>query len=176
MKWNEILILTIKTTNAEYQKEVIEIGISKFNVKSLRRYDFVSFFVKPEKTFITETCSKYTGITPSDVADGVSFFDLCDFLKEVYNSRNIPWAGYGNLVETVLKRQCRENNIEYPLSDRFINIRHLFPLVFSQEEELPLKEALKKLNIPAASNSCEDDVLNIGILLAEVLRGGIIFK
>lgn len=176
MKWNEVVLVTIKTTSYESQKEIIEIGLCNFNVKSLRRYDPISLFVKPLKTKVTEQCTQVTGITASDVSDAVSFCDLCDFMQQTYKTNEKPWASYGNFAEIIFKKQCHENNIEYPLSDRFINIRHYFPLIFSQENEIPLREALHKLDIPAGSNSCEDDVLNMGILLAEVLRGGALLK
>lgn len=172
MKWNEIVLVTIKTTSHESRKEIIEVGLCNFDVKTLRRYDPISLFVKPMTTKVSEHCTRITGISPSDVVDAISFYELCAFMHEVYGTYDKPWASYGNFAEVVFRRQCEENGMMNPLSDRFINIRHMFPLVFAEDAEMPLRDALARLEIAAAGNSCEDDVLNTGILLAKVLRGG----
>lgn len=174
MKWNEMVLVTIKTTSHETRKEIIEIGLCKFDVKTLKRREPLSLFVKPINTKITEYCTNITGVHHSDVIDAVSFFDLCDFMQEVYNTKNVPWASYGNFADIVFKRQCEDYNIDNPLSNRFINLRHFFSLTFNQNEEISLNEALNILEIPVWSNTCEDEVLNLGILLASVLNNKIV--
>ncbi len=180
MNWHEIVLITIKTTDENPKKEIIEIGLCNFNVKSLRKYDPISFFVKPTNSIITPECSKRTGIGAEDVSSAPNFFELCSFMRENYQTHKKPFASYGNFVELIFKDQWdKENDMrcpDYPLSNRFVNIRHLFPLVFAQKDEIGLKEALSKLKIPTSSNSCEDDVLNLGILFGEILRGGPLMK
>ena len=178
MNWNEVNLISIKTTKPKDEshiREVIEIGICKFNAKSLRRYEPLAFFVKPEVSCISDACTKFTGISVDDVDSAVSFSEACEFIKENYDTENKPWAAYGNFVEKIIKTQCDQTKSSFPFSDRFINLRHQFPLAFSQNKEEPnLHQALKRLGVFVSSNSCEDDVLNLGILFCEILRGGIL--
>lgn len=170
MNWKEILLISIKTTSHNSRKEVIEIGICNFDCLTRKKYDPVSLFVKPITTRVTDHCTKITGIAAEDVSDAATFLDVCNFLIENYDSKNRPWASYGNFAETVIRRQCEDNNLEFPLSERFINLRYLFSLFNNLDEEVALNEALAKVSVNVGSNSSEDDVLNIGILLAKILE------
>lgn len=171
MNWEELLLVSIKTTSHDSKKEIIEIGVCNFETKTGKKYDLVSFFVKPIYSRVTEHCTKITGVTASDVSDAVSFFDMCNFLKENYDSKNKPWASYGNFAESIIRRQCFEQDIEFPFSDRFLNLRHVSALMFFTEGEVSLKDSLVNFGILAGNNTCEDDVLNSGIVLAKILNG-----
>lgn len=168
MNWKEILLVSIKTTSHETKKEIIEIGVCNFDIKTNKKYDLVSFFVKPIYTKVTDHCTKITGVAASDLSDAVSFFDMCSFLKENYDSHKKPWASYGNFAEIIMKRQCYDQGIECPFSDRFLNLRHLASLMIF-ENEISLIESMIELGIPTSGNTCEDDVLNSGIILAKIL-------
>lgn len=176
MKWNEVILVAVKTTSHETKKEIIEVGLCKFDTLSCKKSDSISLFVQPIKTKINDYCTKVTGITEDDVRHAITFFELCEFMRKYYGTEDKPWASYGNLAETVFKRQCEENFVLNPLSDRFINLRHLFALFCSKDSEINLRDALLKYNIDVPGNSAEDDVLNIGILFTKMLRDAPLFK
>lgn len=166
MQWDEILLISVKTTSHE-EKEIIEFGIGLFDLKEVRLKESVSFFVKPTKK-LTQYCSNVTGVAASDLSDAANFFDLYEFVQKNFNSQKIPWASYGNLAEVVLKSQCKQKNLEFLLSDRFLNLRHFFAF-FCGDQEVSIDELLFKFGISVGSKTCEDDIYNCAILLKLIL-------
>ena len=51
--------------------------------------------VKPERSRVSEFCTKLTTLTQKDVDKGMPFSEACDVLKKVYSSKNRVWASYG---------------------------------------------------------------------------------
>jgi inhibitor of KinA sporulation pathway (predicted exonuclease) len=170
INYDSILVVQIKTTCPK--EEIIEFGACLFKTKTLRAYEPFGVIVKPDCE-TAEFCSAQTDITPEDVASGVSFCELMEYLQDIYKPYERPWASYGNLAEQTIRRQCVDNGISYPMSDRFLNIKNLMPIMFGLQEEIDLSGAIKKLklNIPEALDS-QDEVLNASIVLGEILRGG----
>ena len=176
VKYDDIFIVQIKTTCREVndslsKKEVIELGGCFLNVRSLASRDPFSLIVKPS-TNLTEFCIRKTGITPEDVSSGVDFCDLLDFLRE-QSVDSMPWASYGSFAQHVLRSQCGRDSESLPLSDRFLNIKSLFPIIYNLKHELSLKSAMKELDIPVPGEGMDsrDEALNVSILLKELLRG-----
>ena len=175
IKYDDVLIVQIKTTckdagDSLRDKELIEIGGCFLNAKSLSARDPFSVIVKPSVN-LTQYCIEKTGITPEDVSSGVDFLELLSFLEE-YNVNSMPWASYGSFAQHVFLNQCRQASKPFPFSDRFLNIKSLFPLIFNLPYELSLKEAIKKLDIKVSlEGDSMDDALNVSILFKEIMRG-----
>lgn len=164
------LIIQAKTTHAESikDKEIIEIGACLLDHGTLLPYEPFSVFIKP-KGKISKYCTKVTGISPEDVSSGASLYDAIDAINEIYDLKEDPkpWASFGFLVCDLLNRQC---NGFLPQS-KFMNIRHLFPYVFSSDPNISLKQAanIANLNLPDASD-LQDEVLNSALIFAACLK------
>lgn len=173
--YEDIFIVQVKTTCREVNdslrdKEVIEFGGCFLNVSSLVSRDPFSIIVKPSNN-LTQFCIDKTGLSPEDVASGVDFVDLVDFLKDQEVDK-MPWASYGSFAQHVVANQCRKNSLSVPMSDRFLNIKSLLPLMFNLKQELSLRGATRELDLGVSdARDCRDEVLNVAILLKEILRG-----
>lgn len=176
IQYDSIFVCQLKTTcyqNDESfnNKEVIEFGGCLLNIKTLQTYDPFSLIVKPNGE-VTPYCTKRTGLTPDDVSSGVSFIDLLGYIEEVYGISSRPWASYGSFAKHVLEIQCQKENIIFPLSDRFLNVKSLFPVIFNLYQEVSLRDALKKLSLEIPDgDDCRDDAINTSIVLRESMRG-----
>lgn len=168
MKWNEVLIVSLKTTSHQSKKEIIEFGIGEFSIKDRRLTEKMSVFVKPQASKLTDFCSNMTGVTASDLSDAVSFFDLYEFVSTNFDSKNLPWVSYGNFAETVLKRQCADNSLDFLMSERFLNLRHFFSFL-NNSEEMNIQNTLAEMGVCAGGSSCEDEIYNCAIIMKKML-------
>lgn len=180
IKYDEIFITHIKTTcwgkdESLSKKEIIEFGGCLLNVKTLRTSESINLLVKPKEK-ISDFCSIRTGLTQGDVESGIKFSELIDYIKETYMPENRAWASYGSFTQHVFKKQCQKNDIAFPFSDRYINVKSFFPLIYNLEQETSLKGAMKRMKIDVPTEGVHydsmDDALNIAIVLKECLRGG----
>lgn len=176
VEYDEIFIAQIKTTCWENDeslknKEIIEFGGCLLNIRTLRTSDPINLLIKPNKE-ISKFCTKKTGISSEDAKVGISFEELIPFIVENYEVAKRPWASYGSFAKHVFRNQCKKNNIKYPFSDRYLNIKSWLPVIFTLKHEVSLKEAIKRLqlDIPNSQDSM-DDALNAAIVLKEALRG-----
>lgn len=168
MIWNQILLLSLKTTPEE-KKEIIEIGIGLFKLQEKRLEESVSLFVKPTKNVkITDKCTKITGIAASDVSDAANFFDVYSFIENNFDSKKTPWICYGNFAKNMLEQQCENFNLEFLMSDKCINLRH-FITILNGGHDLSLVDNLEKIGVSWAGRSCEDEVCDMAILLKSIL-------
>lgn len=177
VNYDDIIVVQIKTTckakdEKLASKEIIELGACLLDVNTLRTKNAFSILVRPNQE-ITKFCTERTGLTLEDISSGVSFCEAISFLEDAYgNVGAMPWASYGSFAKHVIEKECSNKKIENPLSDRFLNIKSLFPIIFSLRQEVSLREAIRKLEIeiPEGKDS-RDDALNAAIVLKETVRG-----
>lgn len=176
-KFNNILILDAEATCSEPQlpfQEIIEIGVCSMHIKSLKISDPISILVKPTKTEITEYCTNLTGITKEDVESGSSLEDAFEFLKEEFNSRNVPWASWGNWDRRQIEKEAADKELKYPMSGAHLDIKTMFSIVFGLSESCALNKAMELLGLKfkGIQHNAGDDAYNAALTLKEALRGG----
>lgn len=174
--YDSVLVAHIKTTcnrdNEDLkEKQVIEFGACLLNLGTLRAHEPFSVLIKPTKE-ISQYCTKRTGIAPEDISSGASFFDAMEAVRDMFDSNAHPWASYGTFAHDILRRQCADMKVLYPFSNRFLDVKSLFAMMFNLTNEVSPKEAMRKLNLhlPEAKDS-QDEALNAALILSECFRG-----
>lgn len=181
IKYDEVLILDLETTcwapgekPENQESEIIEIGICKLNCKSLKIYDKMSLIVRPENSTVSPYCQELTGLSQEVVEKGVTLFRACEFLKEEYQSNKRSWASWGAYDKHILETQCKLKNVSFPLTNRHINVKPLFSIIFNLPHDYNVINALKllKMNFEGRQHRGGDDAYNVAKIFAECLRGG----
>ncbi len=176
MKFDQIIVVDIEATcwekpRTEHISEIIEIGISPIDTKSGNILETRDIIVKPEHSEISEFCTKLTTLTQEDVDSGISFKDACDILVNEYNSKKYAWGSYGHYDKNQFEAQCKRENIDYPFSKSYVNIKLLLSLRYSLKKYMDMKKALHFLDIPliGTHHRANDDSRNIAHILSKIL-------
>ena len=156
------------------ESEIIELGLSLLNLKSMRVHGKRQFFVRPMRSSVSEYCENKTGITNKVLEKGYEFEEVCDILKEVLRTHKRPWAAFGESERKILEKQCREFDVPFPFTSRFINIQMMVPVIFGLTKELNFEEALSAASVSKEERqSGADDAWNAAHILKEVIVGGV---
>ena len=176
MKFDQIIVIDIESTCWEDPQisdlgEIIEIGISPINTKSGDVLETKDIIVKPERSKVSEFCTRLTTLTQDDVDSGITFKEACNILINECNSKKYIWASYGNYDKHQFYDQCKRENIEYPFTKAHINIKLLFALKYSLKREVGMDRALKLLGMPLIGTHHRggDDSRNIANILSKIL-------
>ncbi len=176
MKYDKILVVDVEATcwkeySPENINEIIEIGISTIDTKSKKIIESRSIIVKPEHSKVSEFCTELTTLTQKDVDSGISFKSACDIIVNEYNSKLYTWGSYGFYDKNQFEKQCKRENIEYPFSNAYINVKLLFALKYSMRKDVGMAKALKIMKIPLIGTHHRgvDDSKNIATILSKIL-------
>lgn len=167
MKSENLVLIAVRTTCETYQqkineKEIIEIGLCLLEQNG-KRHEPISFFIKPKKRSVSEHCTRITGITPEDARNGATIEEVYDYFRRAYASHTLPWACYGTFTRQCLDASTNYNSNKLPLSSNWTNLQKEFAKQFNLD--CGLKAAMTKIGLKEIPNlSCEDEVLNMGIL------------
>lgn len=181
VNYDNIVVLNTESTCWEdgtkpkhEEQEIIEIGVCLLNVKTLQVHSDKRLIIKPEKSTISEYCFDLTGLSNDIVSKGISLGDACEILKNIYKTKNRVWASYGEYDKKMFNYYCKENKIEYPFNNRFINVKSMFPIVFGIGKELSLSSAMKTSDIfeEELGHCAGENVINVANILCEIIRGG----
>jgi len=179
MKYNIINVIDIECTCWNKSKpqtnisEIIEIGISEFEVATGNIISSHGIYITPKNSKVSEYCYNLTGITQELLdKDAISFEKACDILQKQYQSKQRVWASYGHYDLRMFEDQCYRENINYPFGGKWINVKTLFALKCKLSKEVGMADALKIKNIQLEGrhHSGKDDSYNIAKLLKEILK------
>ena len=153
--------------------EIIEIGLSVLDVKSLTIEDSVSYIVKPRHSKISSFCTKLTTITQEMVDNGEDLKVVTPKIIKKYGSQRYLWASYGEYDKNQMKHYCNMHNAIYPFSDMHLNLK-TFASMFYGIKEVGMEELLKNLDIPLEGTHHRgvDDSYNLAKILIEILKKG----
>lgn len=175
-----ILVIDVEATCWEgqpppgEQAEIIEIGWALLDVPEgvILRAD--TLLVKPERSRVSEFCTRLTTLTLEQVASGLMFADACRFLEDELGSRSATWASYGEYDRRQFRRQCEAYGVPYPFGETHLNVKNLFALIHALPREVGMAGALKLLDRPlfGTHHRAGDDARNIAGLLASLLSHG----
>lgn len=173
-----IVLVATRTTCEDFhqnvnQKEIIEVGLCLFEPSSGRKYEPVSVFVKTAKKKISKHCQAITGISQKDSDGGVSLDIAFEFFEDVYDTKKYTWGSYGHFTKEALESGAKAKNVKLPFGLNYINIQKEYSATLNYHAECGMKTALSMLGLKNISNlSCEDEVLNLGIIYNEILKKG----
>lgn len=176
-KLDQILVVDIEATCWEKkpppdgESEIIEIGICTLDIISGERLEKNSILVKPERSNVSDFCTKLTTLTQAQVDTGISFADACKVLKNNYLSQQRIWASYGEYDRKQFERQCQSQNISYPFGSRHINVKTLFGIIYALPYEVGMAQALELMHLPLEGTHHRggDDAGNIAQILSQLI-------
>lgn len=171
-----ILVIDIEATcwqdkippvQKKQKNEIIEIGICVLDTATGERLARDSIIVKP-KSEVSEFCTKLTTLTQADVAQGISLKAACEILQRQYQSKQRTWASYGAYDQKQFEKECLEKGIDYPFSEKHINVKKLVAERLKLKKSVGMAAALRKLDFPLEGTHHRgvDDAWNIAKILA----------
>ncbi len=175
---DRILVIDVEATcwekspPAGEESEIIEIGICTLDIATRQRLEKESILIKPERSQVSEFCTKLTTLTQNQVNEGITFSEACTIFKKKYLAKERIWASYGDYDRKQWQRQCESRQIKYPFSPSHINVKSLFAIIHKLPKEVGMAEALALLNLPleGVHHRGGDDAWNIGLILAKLLN------
>ena len=152
--------------------EIIQVGISVIHVPSATIEQSESIFVRPERSEVSEFCTKLTGITQEQANAGVKFADLAHKLEKKFDGKDYLFASYGDYDRSMFDRMCRMHEVRYPFGSRHLNIKTLLAISLGWEREVGMDEALRRLALPLEGrhHNAVDDCRNIAKLFLCLVR------
>ncbi len=161
-----------KEPPAGEEAEIIEVGVCTIDVATGERQEQQSILVKPQRSRVSEFCTRLTTLTQAEVDSGISFTEACAVLKDHYRGKERLWASYGDYDRRQFERQCAAWGIAYPFGASHLNIKSLFAIVHALPHEVGMAEALAHLGLPlmGTHHRAGDDAGNIARVLGVVLR------
>lgn len=154
------------------EQEIIEIGVSLINLKSLKIEKSEGIIVKPVRSKISKFCTDLTTLTQEQVDNGLLFKDACERLKKEFESKKTNWLGWGDYDRTFFNRQCIEYDVEYPFGNRYINLKHIMSVMYGLPKEFGLANAMKFLEIDFTGTHHRgvDDAFNTAKIFIKMLE------
>lgn len=177
---NEIIVIDLEATcwdgeiPAGEESEIIEIGVCVLSRDNPRNeWEIGSaegMIVKPVKSKISPFCTELTTLTQADVDKGMTLFEACRRLENVYDSRHKGFASWGDYDRKMLEKCCK-NVVRYPFGDTHWNMKNLYSLLRKFNKEYGMAEALKieGLKLEGTHHRGVDDAVNTARILQRIL-------
>ncbi|WP_025663030.1 3'-5' exonuclease [Aquimarina megaterium] len=176
---NTIIIIDLEATcwngpiPAGQVNEIIEIGICLLDTQTGSISKNKGILITPEQSEVSPFCTELTTITQELVdQEGVSFETACEMLRTQYKGHEYTWASYGQYDLNMMKKQCANREMKYPLSQNHINVKALFSETKGLRRKVGMKGALGILKIPLEGTHHRgvDDAKNIAKILHWCIR------
>lgn len=131
-----------------------------------------SILVKPQKSLVSEFCTKLTGIRQELLENAGDFSSVCNILKEEYLSIQRAWASWGNYDRVQFERDCSSKAIQYPFGKTHLNVKNLFAMQLNLDREVDLDAAYKIIGatMPGEHHRGGDDAFNIARILCWITK------
>lgn len=159
------------------RREIIEIGVCELDIQRARPGPAYSILVKPQRSHISEFCTRLTSITPEMAAQGILFNEACTILRRDYRSCELIWSSWGKDDRKMFEEQCATLRVSYPFSPQHIDLRRLFAMVTRQDKSVKLRyvgllKALELAGLQYRGNIHRgvDDAYNTARLLAMMVQ------
>jgi len=154
------------------ENEIIEVGLCLVDVASGERGERWDLLVRPERSRVSDFCTRLTALTPEQVAGGVSFAEACRQITTRYAAKDRAWASYGDYDRRQFERQCQAASVPYPFGPTHLNVKTLFALRHGLPREVGMTEALARLQRPleGTHHRAGDDAWNTAGILSDLLR------
>lgn len=127
------------------RSEIIEIGVCVLDLGTLERVEERSLLVRPEHSEVSVFCMGLTGLTPAEVAMGLTFGEACDVLRRDFNSDSRLWASWGDYDRRQFERQC-EGDGPYPFGAGHTNAKGVYAAGYG-----PMACTIRSVSHPATS-------------------------
>lgn len=154
--------------------EIIEIGLTVVDLGAGQRIGRHSILVRPARSTVSPFCTELTSLTQADVDTGIAFADACALLVKSHESRDRPWASWGDYDRKQFRRECEAGNVPYPFGERHTNAKAVFTTANGLRKRPGMAEALAMAGLPLEGrhHRGDDDSWNIAALILQLKAGG----
>jgi inhibitor of KinA sporulation pathway (predicted exonuclease) len=152
--------------------EIIEVGITVVDLKTLRIEENEGIIVKPTRSSISKFCTSLTTLTQAQVDKGVSFGEACDKLRKHYRSRERTWVSWGDYDRNMFNTQCREIYQDYPFGPRHMNLKNQFAVLHGLNREFGTEKAMDHIGLSfnGTLHRGQDDSKNIAMIFVDTIK------
>jgi len=152
--------------------DIIEIGLCVVELATLERTEKRSLIVRPERSRVSEFCTKLTTLTPEQVEAGMAYAEACRILEKEFDSRQRAWLSYGDYDRTMIEGQCRQTGVRNPFGGRHTNLKTLWAMAHALPYEIGMAQAVNMagLTLEGTHHRGDDDAWNIAALFVELMR------
>lgn len=108
------------------QQEIIEIGWALLDASGTSSSILKSgtILVRPAHSTVSKFCTELTTITQELLNDeGVTLKEAFDILENEVESKNHPWASYGDWDRNFVRKQCNIFGVQNPFSREHYNVK-----------------------------------------------------
>ncbi|MFD9866559.1 exonuclease domain-containing protein [Streptomyces niveus] len=154
--------------------EIIEIGLTVVDLRAGERIAKHRLLVRPARSEVSAFCTELTGLTPVEVAGGLSFAEACRVLARDHRAGVLPWASWGDYDRNQFTRQCRRTGTEYPFGHRHTNAKAVFTASYGLRRRPGMAQALRVAGLPLEGrhHRGDDDAWNIAALVVRLAGRG----
>ncbi|WP_019634328.1 3'-5' exonuclease [Actinomadura atramentaria] len=154
--------------------EIIEIGLCVVDPAARRRVGRHRVLVRPDRSEVSAFCTELTGLTPAEVATGVSFREACALLEREHRSGSRLWASWGDYDRKQFEAQCGRAGVPYPFEARHVNAKAVHAASRGLRRRLGMAAALRGsgMELEGRHHSGVDDAWNIAKLVLELVERG----
>ncbi|MEV4254067.1 3'-5' exonuclease [Spirillospora sp. NPDC049652] len=152
--------------------EIIEIGLCVVDVPARERVERHRVLVRPQRSRVSEFCTRLTGLTQDEVDTGVSFSEACALLEREHWAHTRAWASWGDYDRKQFERQTAAVGVRYPFGRRHVNVKALWSEAHRLPQKLGMAGALKHARLPLEGrhHSGVDDAWNIAALVLRLVE------
>jgi inhibitor of KinA sporulation pathway (predicted exonuclease) len=156
------------------KSDTIEIGVVPLDVRTLKIAAANRILTKPTRSSISAFCTRLTGITQEEAANGIALSEGCALLRREYESNKRLWASYGDYDRRMFETCCAELDIPYPFGHGHLNVKTLLAVTLGLPCEVNLETALEKVGLEflGRPHCGKDDAFNTARLLALLFERG----
>lgn len=181
---DKIVVVDIEATCWEHdappgeKSDIIEIGVVLLDVRNLKLGTPMQVIIKPTRSTVSAFCTRLTGISQQEAANGIDLSAACTTLRGEYESDKRLWASYGDYDRRMFEMGCDDLRIQYPFGHGHLNVKTLVAVTLGLPCEVSLNTALNKLGLEfvGRAHSGKDDAVNVARLLASLLQRGRAFS
>ena len=176
---NNVLVIDVESTCWEPPEqpapneisEIIEIGIAVVDIKELKIVKNSSIMIKPQRSKLSNFCTKLTTLTQEQVDKGITFQEAMKLLKSEFKSDNRTFVSWGDYDRKMFERNCKDYGVKYPFGPRHLNLKNCFTMLHGLEREPGMDDALVhlKLKLEGTHHRGIDDSNNIAKILINTL-------
>lgn len=177
---NNVLVIDVESTCWEPPEvqpkneisEIIEIGIAVVNIKDLKIVQNDSIIVRPQRSKVSNFCTKLTTLTQEYVNQGTTFQAALEILKRDFKSEDRTFVSWGDYDRKMFERNSRDYGVKYPFGPRHMNLKNSFTMLHGLEREPGLDTALDYLgmNLQGTHHRGVDDARNIADIFIHSLK------
>jgi len=126
-------------------QEIIWIGAVRVASGKIERS--FSGIVRPERSQVSEFCTRLTGLTAQDVRQGKKLYKVLKSMESDLQTRRYPWASWGDWDRKIIQAETARKKTEYPFSETHFNLKSVHASLFGLAEGKGLQNAAESLGI-----------------------------